>query len=190
MKRWVWRVALVALATFGPTCAFAQVAQPDATPTPDPLVYNDPAVHLRVPAGFQLAKSRFIPVSELTQAPAVVAVWVVLKPSPERITLAFASYSDRVDGWATTFTDLLRGQQSGLLVKRESISLKNGMPAYFLTLTFGSGLHQQTQYSVVWSDGERGAVFALAEPSGQVNAAQAKAMLTDVSAVLYPANQP
>lgn len=192
MKRSVKGLALVLVAMLVPVCALAQVTQPDASPTPDPLVYNDPAVHLRVPAGFHLAASRSLALTDLTESPSVAAVWVRRKPSPEKISLAFVANTSRVDGWATTYTDSLRSQQSGLLVKRDAISLKNGMPAYFLTLTFGSGLERQTQYAVVWSDGQRGAILALAVPSssGPFDPAQAKAMLTDVSAVLYPANQP
>ena len=190
MKRWIAILALFTLAALVPTHIRAQVAQSAASPTPDPTVYNDPAIHLRVPSGFVLVAHHPLAIGDLSKTPAITAIWLRLKPIPEKITLAVAADAERPDAWASTFMGMMRSQGSGVFAKSEPIALRNRMPAFLVTITFGSGFSRQTQYFVVWSDGVRGVVFGIAGPRDEVTKEQAKDALTDVRAVLYPLNQP
>ncbi|MHB8148475.1 MAG: hypothetical protein ACYDGM_14595 [Vulcanimicrobiaceae bacterium] len=203
MIRWIALVALVALA-FAPSVPGAAqvpaaamvraVPTPQPTPAPDPHVYDDPAMHFVAPAHYQLVtRVASVALSDLSNDPVVVAVWVLReKGKPQReLTLSMESYTSAVNTFESSFESQIRQKVDGLLVRdKQAITLKNGMPAYFVDTTFGSGFTTAKQYDVVWADGQRGVILALAGRLGEVNAREAKAALLDVSATLYPTNEP
>ena len=203
MTRWIALVALVAL-TFAPSLPGAAqvppaaevrvVPTPQPTPTPDPHVYDDPAMHFVAPPYYQLMMRRPpVALAELGNDPVVIAAWLLReKGKPNReLTLSMESYTDAIDTFEASFESQLRQKVNGLLVRdKHPITLKNGMPAYFVDTTFGSGFTTEKQFDVVWADGQRGVILALAGRLGEITAADAKAALIDVSATLYPTDQP
>ena len=60
------------------------------------------------------------------------------------------------------------------------------MPAYWQSITIGSGFNELKQYQYVWADGVRGVQLAVMGRFGSVSEDEAKKILSDVSAVAYP----
>ncbi len=201
MIRWIALALLVTLALAPSLPGAAQVpaatqaqASPQPTPTPDPHVYDDPAMHFVAPPHYLLVTRRPTPqLAELKNDPAIIAVWILQEKGkpPRELTLSMESYTSAVDTFASSFESQLRQKVDGLLVRdKQPITLKNGMPANFVDTTFGSGFTTEKQFDVVWADGQRGVILALAGRLGEIDAQDAKAALLDVSATLYPTNEP
>lgn len=203
MIRWIALALLVALALTPSLPSAAQVpasaqvqaqVTPQPTPTPDPHVYDDPAMHFVAPPHYLLLTRRSAPqLDELRNDPAIIAMWLLQeKGKPRReLTLSMESYTEAVGTFESSFESQIRQKVDGLLVRdKQPITLKNGMPAYFIDTTFGSGFTTEKQFDVVWADGQRGVILALAGRLGEIDAQDAKAALLDVSATLYPTNEP
>ena len=186
------RFALLVLALLL-TVPLAVSAQsgPEATPTPAPInphEYNDPAMHFVAPAGWFLVGYRLLQVDDLGDDPEVVAGWAGPDRSkPQAITITQQSFEGDVQGFEERFENGVRQQFDSVLIKnKESMSLKNGMPAYFVDVTYGSGFDSRKEYAVIWSDGARGVAITITARTGELDAATAKKLISDVSAVRYP----
>ena len=193
-------IALVALVTllFTPALPSAAQTPPSPTPlptaTPNPQIFDDPAMHFIAPPEYRLVRLLRAPtLADLSNDPIVIAIWIrTEKNKPVReLTLSMESYTEAPQTFEQSFESQIRQKVDGLLVRdKQAIALKNGMPAYFLDTTFGSGFTTMKQYDVVWADGQRGVILALQGRLGEIDAKDAKAALLDVSATLYPINEP
>jgi hypothetical protein len=183
------RVALLfaILAVALPCAATAQVIPAS---TPDPQVYDDPGMHFRAPDGFVLVGRRPIGVESLSGDPHVVAAWRNSRMPPRVITIQQESYEGDVDGFESLFEQQLRNQyQDALIQHQEPMSLRNGMPAMFMELTAGSGFDERKGYIIIWADGTRGVAITLLAQIGDLDIGTAKRLLSDASAVRYPAGR-
>jgi hypothetical protein len=181
-------IAALAALFASPTALRAQLPPPPATPTPDPLVYSDPAMSFRAPDGFVAVGQRKIDVSKLGDDPEIVAGWIYPnKDHPRRLYIAQEYFEGSVADFDGVYEEQLRGQADNALFKnKQNIALKNGMPAMFMEMTSGEGFSSQKIYILMWADSQRGVAVVLQTQLGDIDATTARVMLSDASAVRYP----
>lgn len=166
------------------------------TPTPaqytDPHIYTDPAMRVVVPDGYHLLGMRHVDPADLTEQIAV-AVWRIQMDKEESRTIVVSVEPyDGFDlpGFEQVTENNLRGSTDGLLVdSKVRTTTANGMPAYFMAVTTGSGFDAMRRYQYIWTDGVRGVTVAIAGRLSEISAADAKAALGNISAVAYPKQQ-
>lgn len=190
MKTHALALALLALLVL-PARSLAQ----EATPTPDPMVYDDPAMHYAAPAGAHpVTQQQHIALSDLSQDPTNVATWVVVNGNPNDakfISIVMESYTGSLDGFDSTYENNLRNDDPATLVKnKEYVQLQNGMPAIFLEVTQGSGFSTRKLFSYIWIDSQRAVVLSVTARLGALDADEAKHLLAGATAVRYPNDQP
>lgn len=171
--------------------ASAQVSEP--TPTPDPHVYSDPAMTFAAPPDAVLVNRQVMTLGDLSQDLQPVASWLLHagKENARLIQIEMESYSGAPDQWESQFESQTHGQQDGTLIKgKEPMALLNGMPAYFVEVTYGSGFSAKKMYAVVWADGQRGIVLSETSRLGDATPEEAKNVLKQATATRYPAYQP
>jgi hypothetical protein len=182
MKRFASLLALSVMLVASP--AFAQESPDQPT---DPTVYDDPAMHFQAPAGYKLLAKHPIDEARLSDDPQTVAGWTSADKPPKVILIQQESYEGDVTGFDGVFEQQLRQQlQDALISHKESISLRNGMPAMFMDITAGSGFNERKGYAVIWADGARGVAIMLMTQLGDMDDATAKRLLSNASAVRYP----
>lgn len=185
---------LAALVLISPP--FARAAQsmppvtvtPAATPTPYVPEFNDPAMHFAPPADYFAA-----PIQphdpKIFEAPATVAVFVK-NPGKEDvrvIAVSMQNYDGSLDGFEVNSENTAREQQDGVFIThKEHTTLANGMPAYWVEMSSGSGFQSQKRYQYEWVDGVRGVTVSISGRLGEVDQKTARAALKDLSATLYP----
>jgi len=192
-KRFFIAVAALLAVSLLPAGALrAQVPGPSPTP-PDPHVYEDLGMQVRVPPPAVLVGYRHLPLKALGDDPETVAAWVIDpgKEDMQAVQLQMEAYdAGPLEGFESTFEDETRPQLEGALVKdKTQVTLKNGMPAYWISITSGSGFDSKKTYAYIWVDGSRGVILSITGRIGEMNAARAHQMLDDVSAVRYPAER-
>jgi hypothetical protein len=180
--------AALAVLAASPLTLHAQVLQPVATPTPDPMVYSDPAMSFRAPDGFVAVGKRQIDVSKLGEDPEIVAGWLYPnKDHPRRLYIQQEYFEGNVHDFDGVYEEQVRGQFDNALFKnKQDISLKNGMPAMFMEMTSGEGFGVQKMYILIWADTQRGVAIVLQTQLGDLDANAARALISDASAVRYP----
>ena len=167
--------------------ASAQVPTP--APYTDPHVYSDPGMRVVVPDDYHLLGMRHMDPADLNEQIAV-AVWSIQISKEERRTIVVSVEPyDGFDlaGFEQVTENNLRGSTDGLLVdSKVRTTTANGMPAYFMAVTTGSGFDAMRRYQYIWTDGVRGVTVAIAGRLSEIDAADAKAALGNISAVAYP----
>lgn len=163
-------------------------------PTPDPLLYDDPAMHYVAPPGAVLIGGQMLhpTIAMLSQDPSVIARWVLGDPPNQKIiSIDMELFSGSLDGFDGTFENALRGDDPSTLVKKhEPALLQNGMPVEFLDVTQGSGFQTHKLYAYIWIDGQRGVVLSVEAGLGVLDTERAKQLIAGASAVRYPSDQP
>ncbi len=188
MKKRLFFACLLALAS---SPALAQV--PVATPSPDPHYYADPGMTFTAPAGSLLVNRITVTPDQLSSDLQPVAAWVINPGKEDQgiIQIAMESYQGAPDQWEGQFESQTHGAQDGTLIRNKtSMSLQNGMPAYFVEVAYGSGFDSRKEYAIVWADGLRGVVLSVTTRLGDIGSDQAKTMLSQATAVRYPVDQP
>jgi hypothetical protein len=192
MKRLAPLLALPLLVLATTTILRAQIPPPP-TPTPDPHTYSDPAMNYTAPDDAYLLGRRLVSLDQLGEDLSTIAAWV-LHPGKEdarMIQLQMEAYDGPPNQWEGQFESQTHGSQDGTLIKNKTpMTLLNGMPAYFVEVTYGSGFDSRKEYAVVWADGQRGIVLSETGRLGDATEDEAKRVLKDVTAVRYPINQP
>ncbi len=190
------RIALILLACVAligvPRALLAQ--DEDATPQPTPadwMVYDDPAMHFRAPDGFRPVGQRQIPVEKLGDDPTIVAAWIYPdKDNPRRLVIQQESFTGDYNAFQGEFESQLRDQfDTPLFKNKETIKLRNGMPAIFEEMTSGSGFNVQKFYLLMWADGERGVAVTLQTQVNDLDETKARQLMSDATAVRYPDNR-
>jgi hypothetical protein len=181
---------LVAFAAIiaSPTALHAQVSSPAATPTPDPQVFEDEAMHFRAPSGYYLLGQQHITVAKLTGDAQIVAGWIHPdRDHPRRIAIQMEYYEGNAGGFDGTIEGQMRDQfETAIFKNKKSTTLKNGMPAVFMEMTSGSGFNVQKFYILLWADGQRGVAIILQAQLGDISTETAEQTISDASAVRYP----
>ena len=179
---------------FAVAVLIAQDATPAATPTPAPDLYEDAAMHFRAPEGWLLAGRRYPKVDQLGEDPTPVAAWVQAnKDHPRKLIIAMEQYSSQsISNFESDYEGQIRDQlDSPFFKEKDHVQLHNGMPAMFVVVTSGSGFDTHKKFLLEWVDGVRGVVVSLEGSYGDLDPASAKKiLLSDVSAVQYPFDQP
>lgn len=167
----------------------------EATPTPDPLEYDDVAMHYRAPANAVLmGPIQYPTLQTLSQDPTRVASWVIpgrTQQDTKVISITMELYTGSLDGFESSYANELRGDDSSTLVKsKENVMLQNGMPAMFLDITQGSGFDTHKIFAYLWIDSQRAVVLSAEAMLGSLQADEAKQLLAGATGVRYPDNQP
>ena len=167
------------------------LAAQNASPPPDPREYNDPAMHFRVPAGYVSVGNHPIALADLPDDLSIVAGWVLPGDSDQRkIFIQMAAFNGRVDDFEGVYEQQIRGQvQDAVFKNKTPMSLKNGMPAYYVEMESGSGFDTAKSFIIMWADGQRGVAIVATGKLSAWDALKARAALSDVSAVRYPADR-
>ena len=188
MKRLIARALLLSLFVVPMVApALAQVPDPAATPILDRQVYDDAGMHLVIPDTFRAVVRRQVTLDELGNDPILAGVWVAKSGDPRQISLYFQGFQEMGDAWSTAFENEMRSQYGDLIVRStQKTSLKNGMPAWFFDMTYGSGFNTTKEYALVWADGQRGGMLTIVGHVGQVSAEEAKRDFANLTAVVYP----
>jgi len=164
-------------------------AAPSPAPTFDPHSYDDEAMHFQAPADYLLGGRQAVDSTKLEKS-TVVAVWAKFpgQPNQRTITISLEPYDGKdVKGYEVYTENELRGQIDGVFIgSKTPMTLTNGMPAYFLSITSGSGFDAVKIYEVIWFDGLRGVAISIRGRLGEITEAEAKAALHDASAVRFP----
>lgn len=180
---------VIALAAFvaAPASIHAQTSA-EAGPTPDPQVYEDPAMHFRAPNGFLSIGQHPISLDKLSDDPQVVAGWVYPdRDHPRRLAVQIEYYEGDVGGFDAVLEQQMRDQfETAIFKNKQKTSLKNGMPAMFMEMTSGEGFNVQKAYILLWADGQRGVALILMTQLNDVSTDTARQILSDASAVRYP----
>lgn len=189
MNRFALALALCAL--FASAQALAQTPVPDASPTPNPAEYHDPAMAFTAPAEFIR-----VPVAPHDPArfdqPTVMAAWIANPGKREQVTIVITmeNHDGNLDGFEMVSENEIRDKvDSVFFKKREQTKLTNGMPAYWQELSIGSGFDLTKRFDYVWADGVRGVMVAISGRYGVLDEPMAKKALAVVAAVAYPANR-
>jgi len=184
MKRLVFVTALAALAL----AAFPMRGAADAAA--DPMTYEDPAMRFTAPAGYERAPialpSAFNPGEP--GGPTNVATFIKNRASKTDyriITVVLEPFDGTLDGFEATSENNLRGSvDSVFFSKKERSGLKNGMPAYWLSISIGSGFDTLHRYAYEWIDTVRGVTLSIT--ARDISEKEAKEALAEASATAYP----
>lgn len=193
MKKFLVVLTLAAaVAAFKPASAQSAAGYATRTPTPAPTVsfaFEDAALHfapskafLRMPA----AGPKWQEATRLTP----MAAWVrdYGKEQQQTIVLAMEVWDGTsLDGWEAQFENEIRQQIDGVFVSsKKQTKLGNGMPAYFLKLSYGEGFSSMRQFVYVYLDGRRGVALSMTGRLGELDDDKAKDAMKDLIAVAYP----
>jgi hypothetical protein len=183
IKRLALCVGLSALLVTG----LARAQEPDATPTPDPMEYNDAAMHFRAPDAFKPLGQRQVTLESLnSDDPTVLAGWV--EPGNDiRIIIQAQRFTGNVGDFSDKLQEELKSRLEDALVKNtENTKLRNGMPAVFIEISAGSGFGTEKIFGYGWADGRRGMALLVVAPLGAIDESSVKRYLYNASAVAYP----
>jgi hypothetical protein len=165
---------------------------PAPTATPDWHVYDDPAMHFRVPDGyFPMMRPQQIDIDKLGEDPTIVMGWVYpVKDHIRKLAVQQEYFVGDAASFLTQFKTQLRdGFDSPFFKNEQRTTLKNGMPALFVEMTAGQGFDVQKFYFLVWADGQRGVALGIQAQMDDLDAQTARQIMSDVTAVQYPANR-
>jgi len=167
----------------------AAAPAPSPAPTYDPHSYDDEAMHFQAPADYLLGGRQAVDSTKLDKS-TVVAVWAKFpgQANQRTITISVEPYDGKdVKGYEVFTENELRGQIDGVFIgSKAPMTLVNGMPAYFLSITSGSGFDAVKIYEVIWFDGLRGVAISIRGRLGEITETEAKTALHDASAVRFP----
>lgn len=194
MKRIIGAIAICLFVT----PAFAS-ADPQGAYAPAPAAspaatghFSDPAMEYTAPAGYR--QLNFPPHDPADfEQPTVVAAFVKNPGSDSQrlITISMQNWDGfSLDGFEGTYENETRSQVDSFFVsKKEHVKLANGMPAYWLELSVGSGFSSQKWFQVEWVDGVRAVTISIKSKLGQVEESEARDALSRVTGVAYPQRQ-
>lgn len=167
----------------------AAAPAPSPAPTYDPHNYDDAAMHFVAPSDYYLGGRQAVDSTKLDGS-TVVAVWAKFPGAANQrtITITLEPYEGKnVTGYEVYTENQLREKVDGAFISNKTpMTLTNGMPAYFLSVTSGSGFNAMKIYEVIWFDGLRGVAISIRGRLGEITEAEAKAALADASAVRFP----
>lgn len=174
-----------------PFAAHAQEATP--TPNPHPMTYEDPGMNFTAPAPFRpLFQRRPIPLAQLPDDATPVAEWVIPdRNRPKQLMIMQEHFDGDADQFYTHFSQQLReqGDEGAIIKNKQSITLKNGMPARYLEMTSGTGFDAKKAYVELWADGSRGVAVLFIAQTSESDEKRAKEIMSDLNAVRYPAER-
>lgn len=153
--------------------------------------YSDPAMTFTAPAGFVTQ-----PVAahdpKAFDGPTVVAAFAKDPgtASVSIVTIVMENFSGlNVDGFELLQENVIREQVDGAFIQKQKTALPNGMPAFWVRVSSGSGFDQTRRWQYEWVDGVRGVTLSITAHYGTLDDNKAKDALKNVSAVLYPLNR-
>ncbi len=184
---------------FAPLLILTLVAAAPQAPAPAPTAtpvgyvnvhtYDDEAMHFEAPADYLFGGSQVVDSTKVDK-PTTVAVWGKFfgQPNQRVIKVTIEPYDGKnVLGYEVSTENELREKIDGVFIgSKMPMTLKNGMPAYFMSITAGSGFDAMKIYQVIWFDGLRGVAISISGRLGELSEAEAKAALSNVSAVRFP----
>lgn len=167
-------------------------ASPQPSPAPTPAGFSDPAMKFVAPAGFTA-----LPVAahrDPTSFGGRTTVAAFVKDAgqlDERlIVITMDDEQGSLNDFEGTTESTLHSQAGTLFVdKKQLTALSNGMPAYWVGVSVGSGFHAKRIYQYEWVDGVRGVIVSESARMGELGERQAKADLANLTAVAFPVDR-
>ncbi|MBV8489970.1 MAG: hypothetical protein JO199_05505 [Candidatus Eremiobacteraeota bacterium] len=181
-------LAFVALAT-----AATRAQETVPTPTPNPLIYNDPAMNFQAPPDAVLLALQPYDPKYLSSDIQPLAAWginIKQRDGAKVIKIEMENFAGDTKSWEGRYESQAREKGDIMIRGVTPTSLSNGMPAYFMEITSGNGLETIKQFVVCWSDGARGVALSVTARLGDIDAAGSKVIFSTATAVRYPSNQP
>ncbi len=155
--------------------------------TPDPLSYDDPAMHFRPPDGWTRLD---IQMQENSSGMKPVAAYLLRKSKTDQrvITISVQPFDGSLEGFERSHESDLRNSQEGTFIDRhEQTKLSNGMPVYFIRVNTGTGsLGATRSYQYIAIDTARGIVVSYGGRLGDFDEKDAKEALSSLYIVVYP----
>ncbi len=152
--------------------------------------YNDPAMSFTAPADCVAMR---IPPHDpaVFEQPTIVADFIrhPNQKDATNIGVRMQNFDGTADAFDVTVENDARTQGDGVFIKKTATKLANGMPAYWLDISIGSGFDEVKGYEYLWADGVRGVEVFETGRYGMLDEAQAKRDLANISAVAYPKNR-
>ena len=184
MKRLVFATALAAL-------VFSAAAwRGPAAAASDPMTYEDPAMRFTAPAGYERVPIALPSAFDPGQPPGPTNVATFVKNKGSKtdyriISVMIEPFDGSLDGYEATAENTMRGNlDSVFFSKKERSGLKNGMPAYWLSISIGSGFDTIRRYQYEWIDTVRGVTLSIT--ARDISEKEAKDALAEASATAYP----
>jgi hypothetical protein len=165
----------------------ATAAAPVAALTPDPLSYDDPAMHFRPPDGWTRVPVK--PPDGGGDEPAPVAAYAFHagKSDARAIVITVAPFDGSLEAFKSSHESELRGAGDTFVDHEDRTTLANGMPAYFLKVTQGVGAGQQVRrFEYLAIDLTRSIDVAMIGRAGDFDENDAKKALASLYVVVYP----
>lgn len=170
--------------------SIARADTPAATPPPANSSYNDPAMHFAPQVGWYRVGVPGYDPTDLSD-PTTVAGYIKDpgKEYQQSLTIQLQDYDGSLAGFETFNENQIRGKVDVFVDKKDLTTLANGMPCYFVKMSFGNGFDAKQVYQYVVFDGKRGITVSVTGRLGELSEDQAKADLKDLAVVLYPAGR-
>jgi len=152
-----------------------------------PPEYRDPAMTFVAPSDYvQMAVPPHDPTT--FEQPTVVAAFVKNGGTSDAVTITIEmqNFDGRAAGFEQNMENQMREAIDGAFIRKDEAPLRNGMPAYWVKVTMGTGFNQATRWQYEWADGLRGVVLSVVSRAGTITEQQARDALANVSAVAYP----
>ncbi len=187
----------------------ANAASADDTAYAPSQPYDDPAMHYVPPSGYVLLGIRHLGLNGIGD-PTAVAAWAKNPRTRDQITITVTvqNFNGTLDAFeSTTEQDLRQGLNSFFVRGKSRASLSNGMPAYWLHITYGGDVVQSLEdpqqapagtpdtatappvsvrYQYMWIDGARGVMLAVTAPLDLISEDDARKILSSATAVRFP----
>lgn len=193
MKRFVLALVLFGLAA-ALVPAYAQEQQAYVPPPMAPNEFIDPAMKFAAIDGYlKVPIPPHNPTDFDPQQATIVSAFVYHHGEQDErdVAIGMESFQGSLQGFEMIVENELRDKIDGVFIKKKQLTtLKNGMPAYWLEITIGSGFDTYKRFEYAWIDGVRGVELSVTGRLGAITEDQAKAALANASATAYPVNQP
>jgi hypothetical protein len=157
----------------------------------DPLSYDDPGMHFKAPDGWTRIDVPPADPNDSDPHPVAAFSFHAGRSDQRSIVITVQSFDGSLDQFERTHESEMRSASDSAFIEEHSkTSLANGMPAYFFRVRTGdpstSRELERNEFLVI--DTQRGIDVALTGPSGDVSPTDAKAMLSSLYVVVYPAH--
>ena len=167
---------------------------PNATPTHNPLSYDDPGMHFQPPDDWKripLSTDAQVPGGGRDQKPPVALYIKGNQRNSRVITVSVQDYDGTLDAFEVTHDQALRNDLDSIyVVKKEKTTLANGMPAYWLHVNSGNEAGKYVQrYEWVVVDTKRSIIVSLIGHQGDFTDDEAAKDLSSLYVVVYPAHR-
>jgi hypothetical protein len=157
----------------------------------DPLSYDDPGMHFKAPDGWTRVDVPPGDPNSTDAHPVAAFTFHAGRADQRTIVISIQSFDGGLDQFERTHeSDMRSASDSAFIEEHTKTALENGMPAYFFRVRTGDPSSsrdvERNEYLVI--DTQRGIDVALIGAVGDLSPKDAKAILSSLYVVVYPAH--